>query len=256
MHRKLVVAAAGTAAIMTVALGPAAYAAPAHPALGGRGVSCGAAALAAAVSSAYPGETLFLSPGCVYKLDDTIHVGKDLTIVGVGATLERASDSDSFSLIQVDTRGDLTVLYTNFRDGGGSGDPVDGQAGIALELSQRPHGVVAQDAVHPAGVEAQCAQALLQLGHVVTPQHRGPAVEEAVTQPETGFHQGVPCLDAADPVHPEAAQALEGLERGAGGGTEDPVSVDRRPGEDGGQAVLDVGDRVAALADGEGQAYR
>jgi predicted outer membrane repeat protein len=126
MHRKLVVAAAGTAAIMTVALGPAAYAAPAHPALGGRGVSCGAAALAAAVSSAYPGETLFLSPGCVYKLDDTIHVGKDLTIVGVGATLERASDSDSFSLIQVDTRGDLTVLYTNFRDGGGSGDNYGG----------------------------------------------------------------------------------------------------------------------------------
>jgi hypothetical protein len=126
MHRKLVVAAAGTAAIVTAALGPAAYAAPGHPALGDRGVSCGAAALVTAVSSAYHGETLYLSPGCVYKLDGTIHVSKDLTIVGAGATLERASDSESFSLIQVDANGDLSVLYLNFRDGGGSSDSYAG----------------------------------------------------------------------------------------------------------------------------------
>lgn len=126
MHRKLVVAAAGTAAIVTAALGPAAYAAPAHPALSGTGVPCSGAALAAAVSSAYHGESLHLSPGCVYKLDDTIYVSKDLTIVGAGATLERASDSSSYSLIQVDKYGDLTVLYTNFRDGGGSGDNYGG----------------------------------------------------------------------------------------------------------------------------------
>ena len=135
-------------------------------------------------------------------------------------------------------------------------DAVHGEAGVALELPERPYGGVAQDPVDPAGVEAQRAQPLLQLGDVVTPQHRGPAVQEAVAQPETGLHQGVPCLHPADPVHPEATQALEGLESGAGGGTEDPVGVDRRPGEDGGEAVLDVGDRVAAVADGERQAYR
>jgi hypothetical protein len=49
---------------------------------------------------------------------------------------------------------------------------------------------------------------------------------------------------------------LEGLERGAGGGTEDPVGVDRGAGEDRGAAVLDVGDRGAAVSGGERQAYR
>ena len=142
------------------------------------------------------------------------------------------------------------------REGGPADDAVDGQAGVALELGQGPHGGVAEDAVHPPGVEAERAQALLQLGHVVTPQHGGPAVEEAVTQPETGLDQGVPGLRAADAVDAEAPEPLEGLERGAGGRAEDAVGVDGRAREDGGQAVLHVGDRVAAVADGERQAYR
>ena len=141
-------------------------------------------------------------------------------------------------------------------EGGPADDAVDGEPGVALELVQRPHGGVAEDAVHPAGVEAQGAQALLQLGDVVTPQHGSPAVEEAVTHPETGLHQGVPGLGAADAVDVEAAQTLEGLERGPGGRAEDAVGVDGRAREDGGQAVLDVGDRVATVADGERQAYR
>ena len=141
-------------------------------------------------------------------------------------------------------------------EGGPADDAVDGKAGVALELVQGPHGGVPEDPVDPAGVEAQRAQALLQLGHVVTPQHGGPAVEEAVTQPETGLDQGVPGLGAADAVDPQAAQALEGLEGGPRGRAEDAVGVDGRAREDGGQAVLDVGDRVTAVPDGEGQAYR
>ena len=141
-------------------------------------------------------------------------------------------------------------------EGGAADDAVDGQAGVALELAQGPHGGVAEDAVDPAGVEAEGAQALLQLGHVVTPQHRGPAVEEAVTQPETGFDQGVPGLRAADAVDAQAAEALEGLEGGPGGRAEDAVGVDGRARQDGGQAVLHVGDRVTAVPDGERQAYR
>jgi hypothetical protein len=96
----------------------------------------------------------------------------------------------------------------------------------------------------------------LQLGHVVTPQHRGPAVQEAVAHPETGLDQGVPGLGSADAVDVQAAQALEGLERGPGAGAEDAVGVDGRAGQDGGQAVLDVGNRVTTVPDGEGQAYR
>jgi hypothetical protein len=49
---------------------------------------------------------------------------------------------------------------------------------------------------------------------------------------------------------------LKGLERGARAGTEDAVGVDGRAGEDGGQAVLNVGDRVTTVPDSEGQAYR
>jgi hypothetical protein len=54
----------------------------------------------------------------------------------------------------------------------------------------------------------------------------------------------------------EAAQALERLEGGARPRTEDPVGVDGRARQDGAQAVLDVGDRLAAVPQGERQAYR
>jgi hypothetical protein len=61
---------------------------------------------------------------------------------------------------------------------------------------------------------------------------------------------------AADAVHPQTTEALEGLDGGSGGRAEDAVGVDRRPGEDGGQAVLDVENRRAAVAEGQRQAYR
>jgi hypothetical protein len=139
---------------------------------------------------------------------------------------------------------------------GAADDAVDREAGVALELVQGLHGGVPEDPVDPAGIEAECAQALLQLRHVVTPQHGGPAEEEAVTHPETGFHQGVPGLRATDAIDAKAAQALEGLERGPGARPEDAVGIDGRARQNGGQAVLDVRDRVTAVSDGEGQAYR
>jgi hypothetical protein len=135
-------------------------------------------------------------------------------------------------------------------------DAIDRQSGVALELAERPAGVVPEDAVDPRCIEAQGAQALLELGDVVTPQHGGPAVQEAVAQPETRLDEGVPRLRAAHPVDPETAQALKGLDGGPGGGAEDPVRIDGRARQDGGEAVLDVGDREAAVADGKGQAYR
>jgi hypothetical protein len=96
----------------------------------------------------------------------------------------------------------------------------------------------------------------LELGDVVTPQHRGPAVQEAVAEPKTGLDQGVPRLRAAHAVDAQAAQALEGLHGGAGGRAEDAVGIDGRARQDGGQAVLNVRDGGAAVADSERQAYR
>jgi hypothetical protein len=135
-------------------------------------------------------------------------------------------------------------------------DGVDGQAGIALEVGQGARGAVAEYPVDPARIEAQGAQALLQVGHVVTPLHRRAPVQEAVAQPEPGLDQGVPRLLAADAVHPEPPQVLERLQRGARPGAEEAVGIDGRPGQDGGQAVLDIRDRLPGVAQGDGQAYR
>jgi len=138
-----------------------------------------------------------------------------------------------------------------------TGDPVDRQARVALELPEGGRGGVTHDAVHPPGVEAQGPQALLEVGHVVAALHGSAAVQEPVAQCEAGLDQGVPGLRPADPVDPQAAPVLERLERGPGPGAEDAVGVDGgAAGCDGGQTVLDVGDRVTAVADGEWQAYR
>jgi hypothetical protein len=96
----------------------------------------------------------------------------------------------------------------------------------------------------------------LELGDVVTPQHRSPAVQEAVAEAKTRLDQGVPRLCATHAVDAQAAQALKGLHGGAGGRAEDAVRIDGRARQNGGQAVLDVRDSGAAVADGEGQAYR
>ena len=65
---------------------------------------------------------------------------------------------------------------------GGAGDAVDRKAGVALEVAQGDRGQVTEDAVDPPGVESEGAQTLLELGHVVAPEHGGPAVEEAIAK--------------------------------------------------------------------------
>jgi hypothetical protein len=73
---------------------------------------------------------------------------------------------------------------------------------------------------------------------------------------EAGLDQRVPGLLAADAVDPEPAGVLEGLNGSPGPGAEDAIGVDTGAGQDAGQAVLDVRDRLAAVPEGEGQAYR
>jgi hypothetical protein len=63
-------------------------------------------------------------------------------------------------------------------------------------------------------------------------------------------------LRPTDSVDAQAAQALEGLHGGAGAGAEDAVGIDGRARQDGGEAVLDVGNRGAAVSDRKRQAYR
>jgi hypothetical protein len=50
---------------------------------------------------------------------------------------------------------------------------------------------------------------------------------------------------------------LEGLDRGAGAGTEEAVGIDGRAhGQNGRQSVLNVRDRLALVTQGERKAYR
>ena len=118
-------------------------------------------------------------------------------------------------------------------------------------------GQVAEDAVDPAGVEAERAQPQLEVGHVVAALHRRAPVEEPVAEAETGLDQGVPRLWAADAVDPQATQMLERLDGGAGAVTEHPIGVVRpAAAEDGGQPVLDVRDGRTGVPEGQGKDYR
>src|ERR1700689_173277 len=120
MHRKQVRAAARTAAVggtLILGLGtaPAAMAQPPVPVH----VSCNPGALAAAITGATSGETIALAPACIYRLDATLPVDVDLTIVGLDSELQRGRGASSFSLLTLDSDVDLTVINVDFKDGGG-----------------------------------------------------------------------------------------------------------------------------------------
>jgi hypothetical protein len=88
-------------------------------------VACYPGALASAISGASSGETIVLTPGCVYRLDEALPtVGTDMTIVGYDTEL--LGYHSDFPLLSVGASVDLTVVDVDFKDGGGSG--VDGGA--------------------------------------------------------------------------------------------------------------------------------
>ena len=101
-------------------------------------------------------------------------------------------------------------------------DAVGGQTDVALEVVERPGGQGAEDPVDPAGVEAEAAEAPLQLGDVVAAEVGGAVVEEAVAEVPAGLDQGGPGLLVAEAVDPEAPGALEGADGRLGGGAVTP----------------------------------
>ena len=91
----------------------------------------------------------------------------------------------------------------------GATHPIDREAGVALELPERRFGSWTEDPVDAAGVEAERAEALLQLAHVVAPQHRGSDVEQAIAQLVARFDEGTPRLGATDAIDAQPAPFLE-----------------------------------------------
>ena len=105
-------------------------------------------------------------------------------------------------------------------DRAGAGDAVGGQPDVALEVDQRRRRVGSEDAVDPAGVEAEAAQTELQVSHVVTPEHGGVEIKVAVAESEARLHEAPvgPVVDQA--VLVEAPFGLEGQECPGGIGPE------------------------------------
>jgi hypothetical protein len=127
------------------------------------------------------------------------------------------------------------------------------EAGVALELAEGDRGGVPEDAVHPAGVEPQRPQTLLQLCHVVSPHHRRAAVQEPVAKQEAGFDQRGPGLLPAAPVHPEAPTVLEGFHRRPGGTAETTFGVTGGVEAQCPEAPLDVHHRFSGVSLAEGE---
>ena len=141
-------------------------------------------------------------------------------------------------------------------DGGGAGDTVDGQPDVALELPERRRGQIPEDAVHPPGVESEGAETLLELGDVVTAQHRRPPVEETVPDGAAGLDQGRPGLRSAHPVDPQATTVLERFDGGPGPGLVGTRFVDGGGEAEPPQPLLHIGHRRAGIADLEPDGVR
>ena len=131
-------------------------------------------------------------------------------------------------------------------DGGvrvGAGDAVGRQAQVELELAQRKLGERAEDAVGGAAGEAERAQRVLQLQHVVAVEVRHAQVQGAVAQRERGVDERRPHLLGhlvGERQARAAAERLHGLGRGI---AERPVDVGGIEQPDGDEALLHVFDR-------------
>jgi predicted outer membrane repeat protein len=114
----------------------AAQGALATPAPGGIvTVPCNTPALISAISGASSGEKVQLAFGCTYQLTAALPaIDTNLTIVGLGATLERsgADGTPAFTILTVDG-GDVNLVEVNFRNGGGIdvdyGGAIDNEGG-------------------------------------------------------------------------------------------------------------------------------
>src|SRR5579872_5052956 len=87
----------------------------------------------------------------------------------------------------------------------GPEDPVDGHAGVALQVGQGPGRVRPEDPVDLAGVESESAQPALQVSDVVAPDHGLALIQTAIAEPVAGFDDRRPGLGAADAVDAQAA---------------------------------------------------
>lgn len=81
-----------------------------------------------------------------------------------------------------------------------------------MEVAKGLGGAGTEDPVHSTRIEAERAEALLQLGDVVTSLHRRTQVEKPVSEIEARFDQPAPCFGGAPAVLREPSLLLEGTD--------------------------------------------
>jgi hypothetical protein len=133
----------------------------------------------------------------------------------------------------------------------GPAGAVRDEAVLALEPAQRLLRTGAEDAVGPAGVEAQLQQALLQGSDVVAHERPGGQREQPVAELPAGGRQRAVGLRAHDPVHGEPAALLELAQRPIGRLVEDVVGGDLGEQVEAVQQRLHVGDGGTPVAEAE-----
>jgi hypothetical protein len=171
---------------------------------------------------------------------------------GDAAALERArSTTKCLSLTDVaDQLGPLTAGLDAVQliERRAPEDAVGAESDVSLEVGERQRCLVSEDAVDPAGVEAQSPKPLLELGDIIAAEHGRAAVHESITEAITGLHQCRPRLRPANTIDSEAPPALKALDGGLGISTERPWSVVRCSQVNGRQPTLEVLDAFSAGA--------
>jgi hypothetical protein len=120
-----------------------------------------------------------------------------------------------------------------------------------LEVAHRSFGVGTKDAVEPTSIETETAEAMLEIGDIVTSGHWRPEVDHAITEPIVGVDERSPRLAGADAVFHKPTSGLEGSERLLGV----VVEVVRVAGlvESGrGETLMEVTDRRTTVAVAKG----
>jgi hypothetical protein len=93
----------------------------------------------------------------------------------------------------------------------------------------------------------------LQLSDIIAPDHRGPAVQESVTETPARLNQGRPRLATTDPVDAKAPPMLKGLYGRPRAGAKPAVGVDATGESEGVQPGLHVDNCRPNIAGPEGE---
>ena len=110
------------------------------------------------------------------------------------------------------------------RNGGWSGNPIDWQPCVSLEVSDSVFGLGPEDAIDPTAIEPEAAEQQLQFGNIVAAHHGSSTTQEAFTEVMSGFVQRSPGFTADDACGLKATFALECGDRIMGNPVE-PVEV-------------------------------